>query len=254
MNIQNYESFLSTSATQDSAIIRGLLGDRCSPISAAVTPTQIAKYSYQVSALLAVYRLLDFELLYNRPGQPITLPPLYPNCITPEMVEKQKVKDRWRKLGNWQMLLIEFRDCYDGITFGEDIVRISEPPFSGSLAHLQGLAESHTNQKFTNLVQNFRGAALHWTFLHGMADEHRLPTIPNTISAIVDKDIIRQLDEHYQPQARAKMDSYLRQHSRGELVLPLHLSLLLTPCFLLMGTTLVKSKFPRQSIYRVSIS
>ena len=255
MNIQNYESFLSTSATQDSAIIRGLLGDRCSPISAAVTPTQIAKYSYQVSALLAVYRLLDFELLYNRPGQPITLPPLYPNCITPEMVEKQKVKDRWRKLGNWQMLLIEFRDCYDGITFGEDIVRISEPPFSGSLAHLQGLAESHTNQKFTNLVQNFRGAALHWTFLHETAqlDAKKLPTIPENVLAIVTQEAFRRSNGNFDPRAYNKVNNYLQQYSQGDLVLPLHLSLMITPCFLLMPITLAKCKFPRQLTYQVSV-
>ena len=255
MNIQNYESFLSTSATQDSAIIRGLLGDRCSPISAAVTPTQIAKYSYQVSALLAVYRLLDFELLYNRPGQPITLPPLYPNCITPEMVGKQKVKDRWRKLGNWQMLLIEFRDCYDGITFGEDIVRISEPPFSGSLAHLQGLADLHPKQKFISVVQNFRGAALHWTVLHETAhrNTHELAIMPENLAGIIDGKSFQQVNQYYQSHTQERIHTYLRQHGRGELALPLHLSLLLTPCFLLMSTSLVKSKFPRQTIYQVSI-
>ena len=206
---------------------------------------------------MTAYRLLDFELLYNRPGQhPTTFPPLYPNRITPEMVEKHQVKDRWRRLNHWQKLLIEFRDCYNGATLREeDIAPIGQSAFCGSFAHLQGLAESHTNQKFTSLVQNFRGAALHWTFLHETAqlDTQRLPAIPENVSAIVDQEIFHHLNENFDPYTRKKVDNYLRKHTQGELVLPLHLSLMITPCFLLIPTTLVKSKFPRQLIYQVSI-
>ena len=172
------------------------------------------------------------------------------------MVEKVKVKDRWKKLENWRDLLIEFRDCYNGVSLGEeDIVTIDESPFLGSLAHLQGLAESHSNQKFTNVVQNFRGAALHWTYLHETThlDTYNLPVMPETLSNIVDKKTLSQLNERYQPHTREKMDKYLRKHNRGELVLPFHLSLMLTPCFLLMLSNLVSSKFPRQTIYQVSI-
>ena len=255
-NLQNYERFLSTSHTQDSVIIRRLLGD---PQSAIYTVTQAltVKYSHQVSTLLTAYRLLDLEMLHNGPEHPISVPPLYPNLITYHMVSVQKVKDRWKKLENWQVVLIEFRDCYHRTCLslqGEDLP-INEPPRRGFLAHLQGLADSHSNQQFGSVVQNFRGAALHWTFLHEMAhpDKSILPTIPEAISAIIDEGILSQLNERYPPHIRAKMDYYLQQHTQGELVLPLHLSLLLTPCFLLMLTTLVKSKFPRHMIYQVSI-
>ena len=77
--------------------------------------------------------------------------------------------------------------------------------------------------------------------------------MPETLSGIVDQNTLRQLNERYQPRTREKMDSYLRKHSQGELVLPLHLALMLTPCFLLMLTNLVKSNFPRQAIYQVSV-
>ncbi len=225
------------------------------PISATVTPNLAAKYSHQVSALLTAYRLLDFELLYNSPGHPITFPPVYPNSITLEMVEKPRVKERWRKLDNWQKLLVEFRDCYNGATPGEDITPISEPSLCGSLAHLQGLAESHTKQKFTSLIQNFRGAALHWTFLHETAqlNAQKLPAIPENVSAMVDQQTFCHLNEKLEPHTRKKVSNYLQDHSQGELVLPMHLSLMITPCFLLMPATLVKSKFPRQSIYQVSV-
>ncbi|KJA14061.1 hypothetical protein HYPSUDRAFT_209013 [Hypholoma sublateritium FD-334 SS-4] len=101
------------------------------------------------------------------------------------MVEKVTVKDRWKKLENWRELLIEFRDCYNGVSLGEeDLVSIDDSPFVGSLAHLQGLAESHSNQRFTSAVQNFRGAALHWTFLHETThlNTQILPVMPETLS------------------------------------------------------------------------
>lgn len=255
MNLQNYEGFLSTSTTQDSTIIRHLLGDPWSTIG-TVTQKLATKYSQQVSALLATYRILDLELLHNGLDHPITLPPSYPNSITPQMVEKDKVKDCWDKLDNWRELLIDFRDCYDSVSRGErNLVFISESPFRGSLAHLQGLAESYSNQQFTSLLQNFRGAALHWTFLHETThlDTHKLPVLPESLSAIVDHRTLYQLNERYPPHIREEMDKYLRQHRQGELVLPLHLSLMVTPCFLLMLKTIIKSKFPRQSIYQVSV-
>lgn len=221
-----------------------------------MTPTLAAKYSHQVSALLSAYRLLDLELLYNGPNDSTTRPPSYPNSLRPHMIEKVKIKDRWKKLDNWRELLIEFRDLYNSVSFEEeDIVSVDESPFRGSLAHLQGLAESHWNQKFTSVVQNFRGAALHWTFLHETAhrDSQKLPVLPETLSAIVDQRTLSQLNEHYEPHTRAKMNNYLREHRQGELVLPLHLSLMLTPCFLIMLTSLAKSKFPRSSINEVSV-
>lgn len=244
--------------TQESVGIRQLLGDRRLGFTSAtvtVTPKLAAKYSHHVSALLAAYRLLDLELLHSAPD-PTMLPPLYPNSITPQMAEKAKVKDHWRKLDNWQRLLIEFRNCYDGISQGEeDIAPTVESSLCGSLAHLQGLADTYSNQKFTSVIQNFRGAALHWTLMHEMAclNTHELPAIPESISAIIDQETFHCVNEMYQPHTREKMDVYLREHSRGKLVLPLHLSLMMTPCFLLMPTTLVKSKFPQQSIYQVRI-
>ncbi len=72
------------------------------------------------------------------------------------MLEAVKVRDRWKKLENWRDLLVEFRDCFRGVSLGEeDVVSIDESPFRGTLAHLQGLAESHSNQKFTNVVRIF---------------------------------------------------------------------------------------------------
>ena len=258
MNLQNYENFLSSSFSQESLIIRQLLGDPQSAIG-TVTQKLIAKYSHHVSSLLTTYRLLDLELLHNGPGHPIPLLPSYPNRITPQMVEAHKVKDRWRKLENWRELLIEFQDCYHHNNFSigsENTVSVKETPMRGSLAHLHGLAGLHTNLQFGNIVQNFRGAALHWTYLEETTKLNtiQLPNIPDTVSAIADKDTFHHLNEMFPPNVREKMDAYLRQHSQGELVLPLHLSLLLTPCFLLMPMSLVKSKFPRQSIYQVSIS
>ncbi len=223
-----------------------------------MTQKLVAKYSHHVSSLLTTYRLLDLQLLHNGPGHHISLPPSYPNRITPQMVEAHKVKDRWRKLENWRNLLLEFQDCYNHNNFSVgsgNAVSLNEPPMRGSLAHLHGLADLHTNLQFGNIVQNFRGAALHWTYLEETTklDTNQLPNIPDTVSAIADKDTLHHLDETFPPQVRQKMDAYLRQHSQGELVLPLHLSLLLTPFFLLMPMSLVKSKFPRQSIYQVSI-
>ena len=206
--------------------------------------------------MLTTYRLLDLELLHNGPDLPLLLPPPYSNNVTPEMVEKVKVKDRWKKLANWRELLIEFRDCYNNISVKEeDLVSVEGSPFKGSLAHLQGLADSHSNQKFTSVVQNFRGAALHWTILYETArrDTHELAVMPENIGGIIDQESLLQLHKNYQPHTRQKIHSYLRQHGRGELVLPLHLSLMLTPCFLLMLTSLVNSKFPRQTVYQVSI-
>ena len=238
-------------------MIRRLLGNPQSSIG-AVTQNLAAKHSHQVSALLTAYRILDLELLHNGPEYPLSLPPLYPNRITPEMLAAHKVKERWRKLENWQVLLTEFRNCFYSNRLSlkeEDLILVEGTSIRGSLSHLQGLAGSHLNQQFGSVVQNFRGAALHWTLLHETArpDKQELPSIPETTSAIVDKDTLRLLNDRYPPHIRAQMDAYLKQHSQGELVLPLHLSLLLTPCFLLMSTTLVKSKFPRQSIYQVSI-
>ena len=258
INLQNYEYFLSTSYTQECLIIRQLLGDS-QPTTGAVTQKLSAKYSHQVSALLTTYRLLDLELLHNSPETPILLPPAYPNRITPQMIEAQKVKDRWKKLNNWRDLLIEFRDCYHHNRFSlasENIISANEIPIRKSLAHLHGLAGLHTNLQFGNIIQNFRGAALHWSYLleTTKSNINQLPNIPDSVSAIADKDCLHNLNDIIQPHTRAKMDAYLRQHSQGELVLPLHLSLLLTPCFLLMPMSLVKSKFPRQSIYQVSIS
>lgn len=222
-----------------------------------MTKKLAARYSHQVSALLTAYRLLDLELLHYGPEHPITLPPSHPNSITPSMLETPKVKDRWRKLNNWQELLIDFRNCYHNELSlqVQDLVSVDESPLRGSLSHLQGLADSYSSQEFASVVQNFRGAALHLTFLHEITDlnTHELPSIPENVSTIINRDILRQLHEMYQPHTLAKMDSYLRKHSQGELVLPLHLSMLLTPCFLLMSSTLVKSKFPRESIYQVRI-
>lgn len=248
-------------------MIRHLLGDSLSTIR-TLSPTLVAKYSHHVSALLTTYRLLDLELLHNGPDHPIFTPPTsYSNRVTPQMVEKVKVKNRWKQLENWQELLNDFKKCHNSVSLGNngiseslegrDLVLIDEsPPFNGSLAHLQGLAESHSNQKFTSLVQNFRGAALHWTALQETStlNSHKLPVMPETLSGIADKNIIRQLNEKYKPHTREKMDEYLRKHTQGELVLPLHLSLMITPFFLLMQSTLVKSKFPRQSIHQVSVS
>lgn len=222
-----------------------------------MTQKLAANYSHQVSALLTAYRLLDLQSLYDSDGRnhPRKLLPLYPNCITPQMIKKDTVKVRWRKLDNWQDLLIEFRDLFKGVSLGEEaFVSIGESPFCGSLAHLQGLADSHSNQKWASIVQNFRGAALHWTVLRETAhlDTQKLPTIPESISDIVGPETLLLLSKYYQPHTYEKMDAYLREHRQGELVLPLHLSLMLTPCFLLMLTTLVKSKFPQQSIYQVS--
>ena len=173
------------------------------------------------------------------------------------MVDKVKVKERWKNLNNWQDLLIKFRDCYKGASLGEEnLTTIKGSAYRGSLAHLEGLAELHSNQKFTSLVQNFRGAALHWTMLHETAHlgTDRLPAMPQSLSGIVDPDIIRQLNTRYKLHTQQKMDAYLRQHTQGELVLPLHLSLMISPCFLLMPINLVKSKFPRQAVFQVSVS
>ncbi len=172
------------------------------------------------------------------------------------MLEAVKVRDRWKKLENWRDLLVEFRDCFRGVSLGEeDVVSIDESPFRGTLAHLQGLAESHSNQKFTNVVQNFRGAALHWTVLHERThghNTHDLAVMPEVLSGFIDQKTFTQIHQKYRPQTCEKMKNYLQQHSQGELVLPLHLSLMLTPCFLLMLITLVKCRFPRQAIYQVS--
>lgn len=237
-------------------MIRHLLGDSLSTIG-TLTQRLAANYSHHISALLTSYRLLDLELLHNdQYHSTISFPPSHPNRVTPQMVEKVKVKDRWKNLDNWRELLVKFKDCYEGASLGEqDLAVIDKSAFRGSLAHLQGLAESHSNQRFTSLVQNFRGAALHWTILYETAhlNAHKLPAIPETLSGIIDPKTLQQVHERYQPHTREKMDAYLRQHNQGELVLPLHLSLMISPCFLLMPSTLVKSKFPRQTLYQVSI-
>ena len=242
--------------TEESNIIRHLLDDSQLTIGTP-SKTLIAKYSHHVSALLATYRFLDLELLHNDPHtDPFPPRTLYSNRITPKMIEKVKIKDRWKKLDNWQQLLIEFKRCYNGASLDQqDLVVVDESPFVKTLVHLQGLSESYSNQKFNSLVQNFRGAALHWAFLHEMAhaDSNKLPALPDNLSCIVDNKTLFQLHEKYHPNTRQKMNQYLRRHSQGELVLPLHLSLMITPCFLLMQATLVKSKFPRQSIYEVSV-
>ena len=258
VKLQNYEQLLSTSMTEESAMIRRLLGDSSSTIL-ALTPRLAANHSHHVSALLTTYRLLDLELLHDDLRCPPALPspPSHPNQITPQMVDKVKVKERWKNLNNWQDLLIKFRDCYKGASLGEEnLTTIKGSAYRGSLAHLEGLAESHSNQKFTSLVQNFRGAALHWTVLHETAHlgTDRLQAMPQSLSGIVDPDIIRQLNTRYKLHTQQKMDAYLRQHTQGELVLPLHLSLMISPCFLLMPINLVKSKFPRQAVFQVSVS
>ena len=235
-------------------MIRHLLGDPWCTISSP-SPTLVSKYSNRVAALLALYRLLDLELLHNGTGLPIPRPPLYPNNIIPEMLETVKVRDRWKKLENWRGLLIDFRDCFNSVSLGEEeVVSVDDSPFRRSLAHLQTLSESHSNQKFANVVQNFRGAALHWTVLYEIThgDSHELAVMPEVLSGIIDQATIPRIGQQYQPRTRDKMKKYLQQHNHGELVLPLHLSLMLTPCFLLMLVTLVKCKFPRQAIYQVS--
>ncbi len=254
MNLQNYEHFLSSSTTQESTVIRFLLGDS---LCATYTVTQklTANYSHQVSALLAAYRALDLELLHTGPNYFASLPS-YQNRITPDMIKKDTVKVRWRKLENWRQILVEFRDLYASLSVKEeDLAPINTSPLRGSIAHLQGLADLHSNQKLASVIQNLRGAALHWTVLHEVThvDTHRLPVIPESISDIVDAETLRHLNESFQPHTREKMDTYLREHRQGELVLPLHLSLMLSPFFLLMPITLVKSKFPSQSIIQVSV-
>ena len=238
-------------------MIRQLLGDPQSTIG-MVMQKLTAKYSDQVSALLTAYRLLDLEILHSSPEHPIPLPPSHANCITPQMVEGQKVKDRWRKLENWQGLLIEFKEFYHHSLFSlkkEGAVSFDKSPMRGTLAHLQGLADSYSNQQFGCVVQNFRGAALHWTFLHETAqlDAQKLPTIPENVLAIVTQEAFHRSNGNFDPRAYNKVNNYLQQYSQGDLVLPLHLSLMITPCFLLMPITLAKCKFPRQLTYQVSV-
>ncbi len=198
--------------TEESSNIRYLLGDSESLSTigpGALSKTLVAKYSHHVSALLSTYRFLDLELLHNNPHTNNTYPLPTPrvNRVTPNMVEKVKIKDRWKKLDNWQQLLIEFKKCYNGASFEQqDPVVVNDSQCAKSLVHLQGLSESYSNQKFTALVQNFRGAALHWTFLHEMAhsDSYQLPVLPETLSCIADKKTLFQLHERYQPHTPCK--------------------------------------------------
>lgn len=186
--------------------------------------------------------------------------PLYPNTVTPAMVEPIKVKEQWKKLENWQTMLKTFFNAVKaGCEKGEDIVIDSSSPFAGSLAHLQGLADSHANQRLNSLIQNFRGAALHLTVIKETArsDANDLAAIPDSASAFFER---LQLTTHsnglplkiFQPHTSKKIGLYLKGHSSGELSLPLHLSLLISPLFLIMPVTHTKGKFPRQSIYQVS--
>lgn len=220
-----------------------------------MTQKQAVNYAHRIAALLAAYRFLDLELLHNGTGH-LAAVPSFQNCITFEMIQKETVKVRWRKLNNWRETLVQFRDLYENVSMEEeDVVTVNTSPLRGSLTHLQSLADSHSTHKFSSVIQNFRGAALHWTVLHEMAhqDTNKLPVIPESISDIIGSDAFSQLPEYYLPHTHEKMDAYLREHRQGELVLPLHLSLMLTPCFLLMPITLVKSKFPPQSITHVSV-
>ena len=219
-----------------------------------VTNNLVARDSLKISALLSIYRLLDLELLINGPEHVVNLPPSSPNLITSKMVALPKIKPRWKQLNNWQELLFDFQDSYQNFLLEkEDVVAVTGSQYRQSLTHLQGLAESHLDQKIANVVQNFRGAALHWTLLHEMIDldSDRLPTIPESLASIVSVKDLRNLREWYEDHTRAKMENYLKDHRQGELVLPLHLSLLLTPCFLLMPTPLVKSGFPAQAVWKV---
>lgn len=191
-----------------------------------------------------------------------TIPtPSYPSSVTPGMVEVTKVKQSWKKLEKWQDIIITFRNTLrTGLQQVEDLVTDMPSPMRGSLAHLQGLADSHVSQKLNSLIQNFRGAALHLTLMKETAnsDNNNLPGIPESISTLVGgaQPAVNAGElplTKYQPQTREKMDSYLKEHSSGELSLPLHLSLLLTPLFLVMPVTHVKGKFPRPSVYEVCI-
>ena len=79
-----------------------------------------------------------------------------------------------------------------------------------------------------------------------------LPSLPETVKEIFDSTTCERIKKACGINTSEKIDSYLANHSHGELVLPLHLSLLLTPLFLLMPLTLVKSKFPRELMNVVS--
>jgi hypothetical protein len=256
---------LSTSETPGVRLLRHFLGDPTidnDTASMATNGTAQLKMKYhdRVSALLAAYRLLDLEIL--RLGTVPTIPtPLYPKSLTPQMVEHGKVKPTWKKLEKWQDIIINFRQSLrTGLQPVQGLVTDMPSPLRGSLAHLQGLSDSHAGQKLGTLIQNFRGAALLLTLIKETADfrNTKLPGIPESIAALVagDQPVVNVAGlplTKYDLHTREKMRDYLNDHSSGELSLPLHLSLLLTPLCLLMPVAHVKGKFRRPSLSEVCL-
>lgn len=242
--------------------LRCLLGDpTVQTDDVTLTPKLVSTYSDQVSALLAAYRLLDLEVL-RMGAKPTTSTPLHPNIITRSMVEVPTVSKQWKKVENWQKALTTFAKAVDhGFKKAQPIDFTSPLPFCGSLAHLQGLADSHADHELNCLVQNFRGAALHLSLIKDTAhlESTSLPGIPESLGALIEQSPLAinptelPSTSSYQPHTRKKIDDYLKHYSRGELSLPLHMSLLMTPLFLILPVTHSRGKFPRQAIYQVKI-
>jgi hypothetical protein len=174
------------------------------------------------------------------------------------MLEANHISDKWKKLQKWPQILSTFRQAVlEGLSETQTKVMDLQSDLRGSLAHLHGLAESHSDIKLQKLIQNFRGAAMHYTLIKEMAhsDSDLLPGIPDAGFDIVQQSQFG-LDAgelaKFTATTRKKMDTYLKDYNGGELRLPLHLSLLITPLFMLMPINLAKCQFPRASIHEVS--
>ncbi len=217
--------------------------------------TLTAKYSSQVSALLTIYRLLDLELLHHGPEYPVVL------LLCMEILYPPKC---WRRsrLGNAGRNSRIGANCLStsGIVFS---ACLSEKKTSNHLKHLNFAGLLHIFRDWRSHILTRSSQTWFRTFVAQPfigpyytkpthEDTNDLAIMPEALSSIIDQKTLFQIHQGYLPHTREKISTYLQRHSQGELVLPLHLSLMLTPCFLLMTITLVKCKFPRQAIYQVS--
>lgn len=256
-NVEGYEERLSKDDDHAEArIIRHLLGD---PLYASVglglKDHLRTKHGDQVSALLSSYRILEYEAL--RYGSVLQHSwPLVPQTISQLDVLPRSPQRIFDRLKNWHSIVGEFEKIVRTEQEPRQDVLTNESNIPRTMAHLQHLGESYLSQRIEKIVENFREASLHFTFLQETAASlpRSLPDIPHTPEDVAALVLPEQELAKYEIGTREKINTYLAHHPPSQIRLPFQIALLISMLVLLLPMSLSKCSFPRGILNKVCTS
>lgn len=258
-NIEEYlEQLSQDNGNPEARSIRHLLGDpKCASMS--LTGPANTRFSKKVSALLSSYCILDHEVLQYGSVVQNSQPPV-PQTLNELGVLPRHPSRILERLKNWQAVLTEFNKAYLSDKDKTKVqVAVSINPDSKiprSMAHLQHLGETYASQALQNMIQNFREASLHYTFLQELATSlpKALPDIPETSKDVETLILPEQELAKYDVATRKKISAYLTDHQPAEIRRPFQIALLVSMLVLLFPTSLHIHTFPRGILNKVCIS